>query len=103
MTTARDCRARKVVSIVQIGHASCRQVARLQALSTSYSAITEPLRSRSSLRGMELHLIADDLRDHAWYEQLFVKTIADVETFAGRWAAFEEIVFAVEPETAGNN
>ncbi|MDX6469999.1 MAG: hypothetical protein QOF75_1802, partial [Gaiellaceae bacterium] len=24
---------------------------------------------------MTLHLIEDDLRDHAWYEQLFVQTI----------------------------
>jgi hypothetical protein len=52
---------------------------------------------------MPLHLIADDLRDHAWYEQLFVKTIADVETYAGRWAAFEELVFGAEPETADSN
>ena len=52
---------------------------------------------------MELHLIADDLRDHAWYEELFVTTIADVETFTARWAAFEQIVFAVDPETAGNS
>ncbi len=49
---------------------------------------------------MTLHLIADDLRDHAWYEQLFVQTIADVETFAARWAAFEEVVARVEPEPA---
>lgn len=41
---------------------------------------------------MTLHLIADDLREHAWYEQLFVTTIGDVEAFAARWAAFEELV-----------
>jgi len=41
-----------------------------------------------------LHKIEDDLRDHAWYEQLFVQTIADVEAFAARWAAFEQIVEA---------
>jgi hypothetical protein len=51
---------------------------------------------------MALHLIADDLRDHVWYEQLFVQTIADVEVYAARWAAFEEIVLAAEPETADN-
>jgi len=39
-----------------------------------------------------LHLIADDLRAHAWYESLFVETIGDVEAFAGRWAAFEDLV-----------
>jgi len=49
---------------------------------------------------MALHLIADDLRDHSWYEQLFVQAIADVEAYAARWAAFDEIVAAVEPETA---
>jgi hypothetical protein len=41
---------------------------------------------------MTLHLIAEDLRDHAWYEQLFVRAIADVEAYAARWAAFEELV-----------
>ncbi|HKI93393.1 MAG TPA: hypothetical protein VJ986_13915 [Gaiellaceae bacterium] len=41
---------------------------------------------------MTLHLIADDLRDHAWYESLFVETIHDVEAFAARWAAFEQLV-----------
>ena len=52
---------------------------------------------------MTLHYIADDLRDHAWYEELFVRTIAEVEAFAGRWAAFEQLVAssATEPvETA---
>jgi hypothetical protein len=47
-----------------------------------------------------LHLIADDLENHSWYEELFVSTIAEVEAYAARWAAFEEIVAAVEPETA---
>ena len=47
---------------------------------------------------MPLHLIEDDLRDHAWYEQLFVRTIADVEAFAARWAAFEEIVASADAE-----
>ena len=44
---------------------------------------------------MELHRIEDDLRDHAWYERLFVQTIADAEAFAARWAAFEAAVDAV--------
>ena len=53
---------------------------------------------------MPLHLIADDLREHAWYEQLFVRTIADVEAYAARWAAFEGIVLAAaEPETVDSN
>ena len=41
--------------------------------------MTETLRSPSSVQDMPLHLIADDLEGHAWYEQLFVQTIADVE------------------------
>ena len=41
---------------------------------------------------MTLHLIAEDLRDHAWYEQLFVATIADAEAYAARWAEFEELL-----------
>jgi uncharacterized protein (DUF1330 family) len=45
---------------------------------------------------MPLHRIADDLRDHSWYEQLFVQTIADVEAFAARWVAFEEAVSSLE-------
>jgi len=41
---------------------------------------------------MTLHLIAEDLRDHAWYVRLFVETIADAEAYAARWAEFEELV-----------
>lgn len=47
---------------------------------------------------MTLHRIAEDLRDHAWYEELFVRTIADVEAYAGRWAAFETAVESLEPQ-----
>jgi hypothetical protein len=43
-----------------------------------------------------LHRIEDDLRDHAWYEQLFVGTITDVEAYVARWAAFEEAVAGVD-------
>jgi hypothetical protein len=50
-----------------------------------------------SLWGVTLHSIADDLHNHAWYEQLFVQTIEDVEAYAARWAAFEERVAAEEP------
>jgi hypothetical protein len=52
---------------------------------------------------MTLHLIAEDLADHRWYEQLFVRTIADVEAFAGRWAAFEELVATLDAETVGES
>ena len=45
---------------------------------------------------MTLHRIEDDLRDHSWYEQLFVATIADVEAYLGRWTAFEEAVSGLE-------
>ena len=41
---------------------------------------------------MELHRIEDDLRNHSWYEELFVVTIAEVEAFAARWAEFEAAV-----------
>jgi hypothetical protein len=47
-----------------------------------------------------LHRIEDDLREHAWYEQLFVGTIADVEAYVGRWAAFQAAVEALEPAAA---
>ena len=49
---------------------------------------------------MTLHLIAEDLRDHAWYVRLFVETIADAEAYAARWAEFEELV-APSGEEAG--
>jgi len=45
-----------------------------------------------------LHRIEDDLRNHAWYEELFVRTIADAEAFVGRWAAFEEAVASIEAD-----
>lgn len=45
---------------------------------------------------MTLHRIEDDLRDHAWYEQLFVRAIADAEAYLGRWTAFEEAVAGFE-------
>lgn len=38
--------------------------------------------------------MADDLSEHAWYEEVVLATIADVEAFAARWAAFEELVAA---------
>jgi hypothetical protein len=47
---------------------------------------------------MTLHRIEDDLRNHAWYEELFVRTIAEVEAFVGRWTAFEEAVASIEAD-----
>jgi len=47
---------------------------------------------------MTLHRIEDDLRNHSWYEELFVRTIAEVEAYAARWAAFEAAVAAVEDQ-----
>lgn len=41
---------------------------------------------------MTLHLIAEDLADHAWYEELFLRTIAAAEDYAARWAEFEAAV-----------
>jgi hypothetical protein len=43
---------------------------------------------------MSLHLIAADLDEHAWYTELVDGVLADVEAYAGRWAAFEELVAA---------
>jgi hypothetical protein len=37
-----------------------------------------------------LHFIAEDLENHAWYEQLFVRMIEDVEAYAAEQAAEEE-------------
>ncbi len=54
---------------------------------------------RPSLVCMPLHLIADDLRDHSWYEELFVTTITDVERYAAQWAEFEELVAHGPAET----
>lgn len=45
---------------------------------------------------MTLHRIEDDLRNHSWYEELFVRTIADVEAFVARWTAFEQAVASIE-------
>jgi hypothetical protein len=52
---------------------------------------------------MALHLIAEDLEDHLWYDRLVVETVADVEAFAGRWAAFEEFVAAYGDRTADHD
>lgn len=38
---------------------------------------------------MELHFIADDLRNHTWYEELFVRTIEEVEAYVAAQAAAE--------------
>lgn len=39
---------------------------------------------------MTLHLIAEDLESHAWYEELFVRTIGDVEAYAAAIAELDE-------------
>ena len=52
---------------------------------------------------MTLHLIAEDLEQHDWYERLVCATVADVEAFAGRWAAFEEFVAAFGDSTADHD
>jgi hypothetical protein len=43
-----------------------------------------------------LHRIEDDLRGHAWYEQLFVRTIAEVEEYAAREAEFEALAASLD-------
>ena len=49
---------------------------------------------------MTLHCIVDDLENHDWYERLVRTTLADVEAFTGRWAAFEELVFGFRDRSA---
>jgi hypothetical protein len=39
---------------------------------------------------MELSSLADDLEEHAWYEELVRAVIADVEAYLARWAAFAD-------------
>jgi hypothetical protein len=36
---------------------------------------------RRSVPGMELHFIADDLEEHAWYVDLVADFVEDVEEF----------------------
>lgn len=57
----------------------------------SYTGLTDRLRGRFSVSAMELHFIADDLEDHAWYVDLVADFVEDVERFA---AAMDEV-----PET----
>jgi MFS family permease len=52
-----------------------------QPRSTSYTALTVPLRSRRSVPGMELHFIADDLEEHAWYVDLVADFVEGVELY----------------------
>jgi len=49
---------------------------------------------------MALHYIADDLENHAWYVDLFVQTICDVEAYSARWGELEELVAADDPADA---
>ena len=44
---------------------------------------------------MELHRIAEDLDEHAWYVELVERTVAQAEAFNARWANFEQAVAAV--------
>ncbi|MFN2628740.1 MAG: hypothetical protein ABR569_08915 [Gaiellaceae bacterium] len=34
--------------------------------------------------------IPDDLRGHAWYNDLVVRMLSDVEAYLAHWAAFDE-------------
>lgn len=43
---------------------------------------------------MELHRIAEDLREHDWYRDVVSRTVAEAEALAGRWAAFEDYLAA---------
>jgi len=48
---------------------------------------------------MDFELIANDLVDHEWYERLVRTTIADIEAYLARWAAFEDRVAELDGET----
>ena len=49
--------------------------------STSYSGITEPLRTGRSVRRVEMYFIAKDLEDHSWYVDLTADMIEQVELY----------------------
>jgi hypothetical protein len=51
---------------------------------------------RFRISGVGLQLIADDLAEHDWYVQLVDQTIAALEAFLARWAAFEDFVSGLE-------
>jgi hypothetical protein len=50
----------------------------------------ERFTKRAYGRAMELHFIADDLEEHAWYVDLVADLVEDVERFAASFG--EEIV-----------
>ena len=50
-------------------------------LRTFYDLITDRLRIRRSVSCVELHFIADDLEEHAWYVDLVADFVEDVEAF----------------------
>jgi hypothetical protein len=45
---------------------------------------------------METHYIAEDLENHAWYEELFVRTIGDAEAMMARIAELEAALDAAD-------
>jgi hypothetical protein len=45
---------------------------------------------------MILHLIADDLEQHDWYDRLVRGMVAEVEALLARWAEFERRVETLE-------
>ena len=56
--------------------------------STSYSAITGRLRIGRNVLRVELHFIADDLDEHAWYVDLAADMIEQFELYL-RYVAAE--------------
>ncbi len=41
---------------------------------------------------MSIHSIEDDLAGSAWFVELIAQTLADVEAYLARWAAFAEFL-----------
>jgi hypothetical protein len=50
---------------------------------------------------MTLHYIAEDLDNHAWYEELFVQTIADAEAYVAGVAELEAALSRVPDPYTG--
>ena len=41
---------------------------------------------------MIVSTIADDLDEHAWYDELVARMLAELEAYLGRWAAFADFL-----------
>jgi len=51
---------------------------------------------RSLQHVQEMHYIADDLEQHAWYVEMVSDTVAVLEKYLAAWAALEDAVENVD-------